>query len=255
MIPDLKVRNPGLVEWMDRDDCNPRMLRNTYRYFPVINRMISRWKAVYNTFIRPLLTEDRTYHLLDVGSGGGDITRNIWWWAKRDGYHLDVTGIDPDPRALEYSRRQYLPGRRVPDSLEADPQGSQPSTQLNFLPGRTRDLCQKNETFDFVVCNHVLHHLSDTEVRPFLNELQQLATHRIICSDIERSSIGYLLFYFITWPLFPDSYIRTDGLLSIRKSFSLEELRQLVPDHWSVQRQFPYRLIVIGEPAATKPKA
>ncbi len=226
MIPRLTYRNPELVEWMDREDCDRQLLRNTYRYFPVINRLLSGWKTVYKQFIRPELSTTRSFRLLDVGSGGGDITRNLYTWAKKDGFRLDVTGTDPDSRALAFA-------------------GKRSTENLRFLHSDTCELIQKGKTYDFVVCNHVLHHLPDADVRPFLGALQQLATRRIICSDIERSQTGYLLFSLLTWPFFPNSFIRVDGLLSIRKSYTCEELRRVVPDHWSVHRQSPYRLLAI----------
>jgi 2-polyprenyl-3-methyl-5-hydroxy-6-metoxy-1,4-benzoquinol methylase len=228
-------RNSGLVEWMDRPDCDPVKLRNTYRFFPVINGLISRWNTVYRCHIRPYLDKTRRYTLLDVGSGGGDITRSIHKWATRDGFLLDVTGIDPDPRAHEYATG--VEGTRC-DSLQ-------------FFKTDTGRLCREGRTFDFVICNHVLHHLSDDDLPGFLEDLEALADRRVVCSDIERSAIGYGLFSVATWPLFPNSFIRADGLISIRKSYRAGELRAAVPSGWDVIRQFPFRLLLIldKEPA------
>lgn len=229
----LQYRQAELVEWMDRDDCDPEMLRNTYRFFPVINRFISRWKSVYNQFIRPKLQPDRKYRLLDVGSGGGDITRNIWLWAKNDGFELEVTGIDPDPRALEFAL-----GIPLPESA---------STGLQFLKTDTSKLLKSGIRYDFVVCNHVLHHLPEESTSAFLNDLANLATIRVICSDIERSATGFLLFSIATLPVFPKSYIRKDGLISIRKSFRYRELQTILPAGWAVIRQFPFRLLAVRD--------
>jgi len=238
----LSDRNPGLIEWMDRPDCDPVMLHNTYRYFPVINRLISRWDAVYRHQIRPRLSKQRRYRLLDVGSGGGDITRNIHKWAVRDGFLLDVTGIDPDPRAHEYARSAAIGNARSASTSSGD---SREQDGLRFLQTDTSRLRREGATFDFVVCNHVLHHLPDEGLAGFLDDLSALATRTIICSDIERSAIGYFLFSIATWPLFPNSFIRADGLISIRKSFRAGELRAIVPQGWDVIRQFPFRLLLI----------
>ena len=229
----LQQRQAELVEWMDRDDCDPELLRNTYRFFPVINRFISRWKSVYNQFIRPQLQPHRNYRLLDVGSGGGDITRNIWRWAKNDGFKLEVTGIDPDPRALEFA--QAIP---VPDSGSAG---------LHFLKTDTSELIKSGIRYDFVICNHVLHHLPVEKTSSFLNDLANLAEIRVICSDIERSTAGFILFSVATLPLFPKSYIRKDGLISIRKSFRQRELQTIMPAGWTVIRQFPFRLLAVRD--------
>ncbi len=240
MAGSLKYRQPGLTEWMDKPYCDPVLLHNTYRYFPAVNRLISRWRAVYRQFIRPELTYGKRFRLLDVGSGGGDITRNIWHWAGKDGYRLDVTGVDPDPRALAYARLFEKPGPT--DSNEG---------VLQFIQADTSSLIRDGESFDFVTCNHVLHHLPDDALHPFLHDLEQLATRRIICSDIQRSRIGYTLFSILTSPVFRDSFIRTDGLISIRKSFTRKELSDTIPSNWTVHAQLPFRLLAMYDvPAA-----
>ncbi|MDG5768172.1 methyltransferase domain-containing protein [Balneolales bacterium ANBcel1] len=237
MITPLTQRQSELVEWMDRPDCNPELLRNTYRHFSTVNEWISGWRDVYLRLIRPELVPGKLFRLLDVGSGGGDITKKLWKWARNDGFTLDVTGIDPDPRALAFSSEHIQP-HNYPG--------------LRFVQTDTSGLLHNNIKFDFVVSNHVLHHLKNREVAPFLNGLSQLASRRVICSDIERSSLGYFLFSALTLPLFNDSYIRTDGLISIKKSFTCNELMRIAPSGWTVRRQFPFRLLAIYDTAASK---
>lgn len=222
----LSQRQPDLTEWMDRPDCDLTMLHNTYRYFPVINRHISKWDVVYKRYLRPKMTKNRPFTLLDVGSGGGDIARRLHQWAKQEGFRLDVTGIDPDSRALDFA-------------------GSSATNGLRFRQLHITELTDTNERFDFVISNHVLHHLPDSRIPSFLKELELLATQRVICSDIERSLAGYALFSVITFPFFPKSFIRTDGLTSIRKSLTFEELKKIIPGNWQVERHFPFRLLAI----------
>jgi len=250
----LSTRRSDLVEWMDRPDCDPVKLHNTYRYFPVINRLISRWNAVYRHYIRPHLRKGQRFTLLDVGSGGGDITKNIHAWAVRDGFLLEVTGIDPDGRALEYARGGTSKGTLESRSDRGDGMDREDWTDtepagLRFLQADTGHLRREGKTFDFVVCNHVLHHLSDEGIATFLDDLAALSSRRVICSDIERSAIGYALFLVATWPLFPNSFIRADGLISIQKSYRPDELRAVLPQDWRVVRQFPFRLLVLYDKA------
>ncbi len=255
----LRSRRSDLIEWMDRPDCDPVRLHNTYRYFPVINRLISRWRGVYRRFIRPRLEPGITFRLLDVGSGGGDITKNIHKWAKQDGFLLDVTGIDPDARALEYAMAVLKKTGAVDDTDNDDTHNDHArnyDTQhvdaagLRFLQTDTATLRKQGKTFDFVICNHVLHHLPENDIFDFLDDLSALASSRVICSDIERSSVGYALFSIATWPLFPNSYIRADGLISIRKSFRPGELRRILPVEWRLIRQFPFRLLAVLDHAS-----
>ncbi len=240
MSPFLARRRPELVEWMDREDCDPVRLQNTYRHFARVNRWISRWEAVYRRHIRPLLGPDRTTRLLDVGAGGGDIAWSLHHLAQRDGFHLEVTGIDPDPRALAFARSR----------LDGEESEGTRARRVTFRQARTGDLVREGARFHLVTCNHVLHHLSPKALPAFLEELEALATLRVICSDIERSRLGYLLFSVATAPFFRDSFIRSDGLLSIRKSFTRAELRDVLPPGWRVERQMPFRLLALRDMGA-----
>lgn len=232
MARGLSRREPGLVEWMDRPDCDPERLRNTYRDFPVVNRWLAGWSHLYRRYLRPVLAGSapgRIATLLDVGSGGGDVARHLAALARRDGIALEVTGIDPDPRAVAFARSKDAPGVR-------------------FRTAWASELAAVGERFDLVVSNHVLHHLPDHDLRSFLDTLEALARRRALCSDIARSRVGYLLFATVTAPFFRDSYLRTDGLVSIRRSYTRAELAAAVPAGWEVRSAFPFRLLAIRDP-------
>src|SRR5690625_7905606 len=84
---------------MDDLDCDRQMLERTYAQFHIVNTVVTGWRATYRRHVRPLLRRGATTTALDIGSGGGDLTWALTRWARRDGYRLQITGIDPDPRA------------------------------------------------------------------------------------------------------------------------------------------------------------
>lgn len=225
----LSKRKPALIEEMDRKDCNPILLQNTYKQFPVINRLLSQWQRVYKTEILPFIKEPRTYSLLDIGFGGGDIPIMLAQWAKRDGIQLDITAIDTDRRAYEFVTSNY------PEGL------------VSWQHSSTNELIEKREAFDLVISNHLLHHLKDGEVLTLLRDAKSLSTGKIIFSDIERSRIGYELFNVFSRLFFRRSFITKDGLISIKRSFTRKELRSIVPSDWEVKNMFPFRLLLIHE--------
>jgi 2-polyprenyl-3-methyl-5-hydroxy-6-metoxy-1,4-benzoquinol methylase len=240
ILPRLEAREADLVEFMDRPDCDPVRLERTYRAFGVVNRWIGRWGTLVRRFVLPLLEAHAAagcgapFRILDVGSGGGDVLRRIRTLTAGMGVPMELVGVDPDPRAI-----------RMAASLGRSGLGAHAgSPAIQWVRGRVEDLSAQGQRFDVVVSNHVLHHLSDAALSPFLRTLEMLATRRIIVTDIVRSRAGYVGFALASRILFPGTFIHPDGLLSIRRSFRPHEIQPYLPAGWRVETLVPYRLVL-----------
>lgn len=229
ILPTLAERDRDVREQMDDPDCDEATLRRTYAQFRVVNAAVSGWCSTYRRHVRPVLRRGRLSTVLDLGSGGGDLARALARWAARDGLAVRVTGADPDGRA-----HAWATGRRG-------------ATDVTFRQALGRDLVAEGAVFDVVVSNHVLHHLDDDQIQDFLAASRRLARLRVVHSDIVRSRAAYALFSLGTLPFFPGSFIRQDGLVSIRRSYTPEELAVLVPSGWRVERQRPWRNLLLHD--------
>ena len=226
MLPSLRERAVDAVEVMDDPNCDADTLRRTYANFKYVNAVVSGLRHSYRHDIRPRLSADVPHTLLDIGSGGGDVARSLARWAARDGLLLAITAIDPDARAHDYATsRPALPG-------------------LVFRRAWSADLVAAGERFDIVLSNHVLHHLGAAELGALLVDSERLSRGIVLHGDIERHPLAYLGFALGTWPFFRRSYIRADGLTSIRRSFTRRELAAVAPPGWTVRRERPYRLML-----------
>lgn len=227
-----KKREINAQEKMDDPACNVEQLERTYRHFLLINGVLSGWRRLYQQEIRPRLSDRQTRRLLDIGSGGGDVPRQLAVWAARDGLKLEVTAIDADRRAIRYA-----------EQLPPLPMGA----AVQFRSAFSSDLVAEGQRFDFITSNHLLHHLSGEELTSLLSDCQQLCSPAglVIHNDLERSAAAYGLFRTLTWPFFRGSFIRYDGLLSIRRSFTYSELTQLAPSGWQARRLVPFRNLLI----------
>lgn len=225
--PEWRRRAAHLAERMDDPQCDPEVLRRTYAQFALLNAVLSNWAPVYRAVIRPALSPRHERSLLDVGCGGGDLARLLARWAARDGVRLRVLGIDPDERAIAFARSRANPDR------------------TDFRAAHSRDLVARGESFDFVTSNHVLHHLEDGELPALLRDCERLTRIAALHSDLRRSQVAHALFGSFAPLLFRGSYIVEDGLTSIRRSFTPEELSEIAPPGWAVVPLAPFRQVLL----------
>lgn len=225
MAPDLTRRAADLREQMDDSGCDLPTLERTYARFGTINALVAGWRRVYLRELRPRLSPQRPATLLDIGCGGGDVPRRLARWARRDGLRLQITGIDADERAVAHTT-----------GLPSDP-------DVEFRQALSGDLVREGQEFDFVISNHLLHHLTDAELSGLLRDSAALGRVQVIHSDLARNALAYRAFS-LGARVFPGTFIREDGLLSIRRSFAVPELAALAPPGWEVRPLFPFRLLL-----------
>ncbi|RUQ06582.1 methyltransferase domain-containing protein [Kocuria sp. HSID17582] len=158
----------------------------------------------------------------------GDVARAVARWAARDSLEVRVTGIDPDSRAITWAR--------------AHDRGA----GTTYRTVSSADLVAAGERYDAVLSNHVLHHLDAPELTGLLEDSALLARGIAVHNDLRRSRLAWLIYWAATLPLArARTFVRFDGLLSIRRSRTPDELAALVPPGWRVRRQRFFRVLAV----------
>lgn len=236
----LLQRATSLAELMDAPDCDPVKLQRTLRRFAVVNRLIAGWRHTYQTYLRQAFARIPRHHpitVLDIGTGGGDVLRFLVHLAAHDGFTVHGVGIDIDDRAIDVARQT------TPSLLTQHRSGGN-APLVEFRCASASDLVRRGEQYDVVISNHLLHHLPDFSV---LDESRSLASRLVVHSDISRSRAAYVAYAIGITPLAPGTFLRTDGLRSIRRSFTRDELEAELPPVWKVEQPNPSRLLLLSQ--------
>jgi len=155
-----------------------------------------------------LLGESRcaSLSILDLGAGDGLLGQLLSDWASQRGWQWRVTNLDLSLVALGLNPT----GRNVAGSALA----------LPFRSG----------SFDVVIASQMTHHLADAEVRQHLREAWRVSRQALVLCDLHRNPALYaMLWLTLRFQRFPEPF-RSDGLLSVKRSWQLSELRKLAAD-------------------------
>jgi SAM-dependent methyltransferase len=174
----------------------------------------------------------RPIEILDVGSGYGDLLREIAKWARRRRVEVSLTGVDLNPWAREAAIEATAPELGI-EWVTAD-------VFAHDLP----------RGIDVVVSSLFTHHLSDVQIVEFLRWMDANARLGWFVNDLHRHPLPYHVFaWFAVFARF-HSFVRHDGPVSISRAFVAADWHRLLtaggidPRHAEVQWMFPFRLTV-----------
>jgi len=144
--------------------------------------------------------------LLDLGSGLGDLPRAAVRWAARRGITLIPVGLDRHPIAARLARLRGLP--TVVGCAGAAP------------------IAEKS--VDIVSLSMVAHHFEPDSVVQLFRACDRIARLAVVVTDLRRAGIAAFAFRCGALLLCFDPVTRADGVTSIRRGFSTDELARLL---------------------------
>lgn len=172
----------------------------------------------------------RVASLLDVGTGAGDVPRLAQLAALRSGISLRTFGLDSEPVLARRASAQVSHG----------------------LCGSGLALPLADGSVDVAMCSQTLHHFRDDAARTLLREMNRVARVAVVVSDLRRSWIAVGGFWLGSFPLGFHPVTRHDGVLSVLRGFTKEEMADTVADAVGVRplvhRRLGFRLTTSWEP-------
>ncbi len=153
---------------------------------------------------------DRLVTVLDVGTGAGDIPRELVRWARRQGRRIRIFALDRDAATL-----------RIAAKLVRD------YPEITFVRGDALSLPIRSGAVDLTISAMTLHHLEpDAGVR-YLVEMDRAARVGFVVNDLVRSRLAHWVVWLLTRFITRSAISRHDGPLSVRRSYTPGEVTGL----------------------------
>ena len=149
-------------------------------------RQVNRWLLGYRPTLAWLERLPRglrePVHIVDVGSGGGDLLRQIAGWARRRGIAVQLTGIDLNPYAARAAAES------TPKELG-----------ITWVTGDAL-VYRPEKPMDIVVSSLMAHHLEDEEIVALLRWMEATAQVGWFINDLERAEWSSRMFGWVRRP-------------------------------------------------------
>lgn len=224
------------LEIIDREVLGRADMSQVLDNLETINRLLGGHATTLKALDRLVPRDVRELRILDVGAGGGDMTRVLMAWGRRTGRTVRVVSIDlsGDAVTVAHERLQDVQGATV---VQGD------VLSLPFRPG----------TFDVVLCALFLHHFKDRDVVRVLRSLVECARYGVIVNDLHRHPLAYAGIWVLTRVFGAHAVVQHDAPLSVLRGFRRSELRQLTAELGRTVRlrwewAFRYGMTIAADP-------
>lgn len=224
----------GETEILDREDVSHPELAASLARVTEVNRQLGGVRSLKRHLAR--FRGQDGVRLLDVGTGSAEVLRDLVAWGRAGGGRgWRGVGLDLSPAALRVAAsRDELGG---PD--------------IRLVRGDGLRLPFRTGGFEVSFATLTLHHFSDDDAAAVVAEMARVSRDLVVVSDLERSFLPWLGAHLLAatrWRR--DRITRHDGPLSVRRSFTPDELeaigRRAGLETFGVRRHFPYRVVLAG---------
>lgn len=208
---DFRRRVPprDLPELMD-GECSYDEFRDCLRSLEQVNRWLLGYRPTLAWLARLPRGLRDPVRILDVGSGGGDLLRQIARWTRRRGMAVQLTGIDLNPQATRAAE-------------EFTPKGD----GIVWVTGDAL-VYRPEKPVDIVVSSLTAHHLEDEGIVALLRWMEVTARGGWFLNDLERSEQTSKMFGWLAAVMGWHQFVRHDGPVSFRRAFREEDWVRLL---------------------------
>lgn len=191
--------------------------------------------AITLTGIKKLVTDkSKTYHIVDLGCGSGDVLKRIALWARANDYKVRLTGVDINADAINY--------------LKYHCQGY---PEISGVVSDWHDFLNGYNAIDIVHCSLFCHHLHDEDLAELFYLIKKYTNTGFVINDLRRTRMAYFCSFLLTRLLNGSKLSKNDGPLSVLRGFKSLELAMFIQNaeikHYAINRRWAFRYLIIGK--------
>lgn len=199
-------------EYLDTPGQNPDELWGLLEDIRRTNRRFGGRRLIlhYLQQLVPLIPH-QPVSLLDVATASADIPCAIAQWGREHHLTLQITALDINDEILTLAHRD----------VAAFP-------EITLVRANALKLPYPDQSFDLVICGLALHHFTFDQTVRVLQEIGRVSRSGFVVNDIVRSWGAYVGVWLDTRLLSRNRLARHDGPLSVLRSYTFAEFRDLV---------------------------
>lgn len=189
-------------ELMDDFSSGGPELRQALQHLRLLNRIFGAAGPTLFGFKHLWLQagKPKTLSILDVGSGSGDVNRQLLRWADEHGVALSITLVDITEEACAEARELF----------HSEPRVRVMRSSLFQLP---------ENGVDITTGTQFVHHFTNTELPQVVDCMLKASRLGIVINDIHRHWIAWAAVWVTARIISKNRYILNDGPLSVAKGF------------------------------------
>jgi 2-polyprenyl-3-methyl-5-hydroxy-6-metoxy-1,4-benzoquinol methylase len=191
-----------------------------------INKML----GIFNHTVKLLKQFPPNASLVDIGCGGGLFLLNL----SKHYPDMNLLGIDIAEEAITLAQKEQQTWKKT-----------NPDIRVSFQLQQQTELPLAPNSVDIILLTLVCHHLEDAILIAFLKTALKATRQGLIINDLQRHRIAYWSYKLLSPVLFKNRLITHDGLISIQRSFTRQELHTLFQHadikNYKIRWCFPFR--------------
>lgn len=221
-------------ELLDETNIPKDLLYQNLKELEFINKYLGGHAISVNGLKKITNDKSKIYTIMDIGCGGGDSLKAIANWSKKEGYNINLNGVDLKEDCIAYAKNNC-------SNYDS----------INFSCKDFRNAFFEQVPVNIVHASLFCHHFTETEIINFIKLCSKNKAIFVI-NDLERNLIAYYSIKLLTKLFSKSPLVKNDAPLSVLRGFKKTEwisiLQKSGIENYTVKNRWAFRHLVIVYP-------